>query len=150
MKPRFRVERRAFEVETKSISPRMDDSCSVGRECVFILDVASFHGCLSSRFLLHFLTLFFAQIAHFCRFSSPLLKKQASKSRRSTRRSPWKAWTRSFSATKSSARSTTKWTNQSTWGYLSPASSIWMTPGCQYSLIAVLLPRKRTTAHSCL
>ena len=65
MKPRFRVERRAFEVETKSISPRMDDSCSVGRECVFILDVASFHGCHSSRFLLHFLTLFFAQIAHF-------------------------------------------------------------------------------------
>ena len=61
MKPRFRVERRAFEVETKSISPRMDDSCSVGRECVFILDVASFHGCLSSRFLLHFLTLFFVQ-----------------------------------------------------------------------------------------
>ncbi len=76
MKPRFRVERRAFEVETKSISPRMDDSCSVGRECVFILDVASFHGCLSSRFLLHFLTLFFLQdTTNFRLSSSSLLSK---------------------------------------------------------------------------
>ena len=76
MKPRFRVERRAFEVETKSFSPRMDDACSVGRECVFILDVASFHGCLSSRFLLHFLTLFFLQdTTNFRLSSSSLLSK---------------------------------------------------------------------------
>ena len=75
MKLRFRVERRAFEVETRSILPRMDDSCSVGRECVFILDVTSFHGCLSSRFLLHFLTLFFVQDRHHTNFrlSSPSL-----------------------------------------------------------------------------
>ena len=43
----------------------MDDMCFVERECGLTSDVASFYGCLPSRFLLHFLTLFFAQIAHF-------------------------------------------------------------------------------------
>ena len=50
----IRGNRRACETETTSISPRVGDACNEKRLRVLTLVVASFHGFLSARFVLHF------------------------------------------------------------------------------------------------